>query len=104
MSGLQPWHCCPLNIRSVVQNLQNLGGVLTSRQIATPLAQKGSGNSVFSGEDGHWDSTVAGGQVLGPPGDDIVAVQALVTDALIPQKLGQPAGCRDGAALAACAS
>ena len=82
--------------------LMNKNGLHTTRQIATPLAQEGAGNGVLCGEDGHRDSPVAGGEVLGAAGNHIVTVQPLVPDALIPQELCQPACCRDRAALAAC--
>ena len=76
-------------------------GGCTSRDVPTPLAQKCPGHRRLSGEDGHGNGPIAGGQVIRTPGNDIVAVQALVLDALIAQKLSQTASSGDGTALAA---
>ena len=72
----------------------------TSSNITTPLAQVCPGYRRLSGEDSYRNSPIAGGQVVRTPGNDIVAVEALVLDALISQKLGKTASCGYGTALA----
>ena len=73
----------------------------TSRDVPTPLAQVCPGHRRLSGEDGHRNGPITGGQVVRTPGNDIVTVQALVLDTLVSQELSQAARGCDGAALAA---
>ena len=69
--------------------------------MTTPAAQEGARDRGLGGEDGDGDCALGGRLVLGALGDDVITVQSLVLDSLVPQKLCQPLGCGDRTALAA---